>query len=107
VLQQFNSGALTGRSATLAGMRPEDALQIHPEDAAERGIEDGDPVRIENGRGEVTLDAEVTPAIRRGTVFCTFHYADSPANALTGDALDPEAKIPEYKHSAVRVEPVD
>ena len=107
VLQQFNSGALTGRSATLTGMRPEDALQIHPEDAAERGIEDGDPVRIENGRGEVTLDAEVTPAIRRGTVFCTFHYADSPANALTGDALDPEAKIPEYKHSAVRVEPVD
>ena len=58
-----------------------------------------------NGRGEVTLDAEVTPAVRRGTVFCTFHYADSPANALTGDALDPEARIPEYKHSAVRVEP--
>jgi formate dehydrogenase major subunit len=107
VLQQFNSGALTRRSGLLAGMRPEDALQVHPDDAAERGVEDGEAVRVHNGRGEVTLEADVTPAIRRGTVFCTFHYAEPLANALTGDALDPDARIPEYKHSAVRVEPVD
>jgi formate dehydrogenase major subunit len=51
----------------------------------------------------VTVAADVTPAIRRGTAFMTFHYADPLTNALTGDTLDPVAKIPEYKHSAVRV----
>jgi formate dehydrogenase major subunit len=107
VLQQFNSGVLTRRSGTLTRMRGEDVLQIHPDDADERDVADGDTVRVWNDRGAVTVDAEVTPAIRRGTVFCTFHYADPLANDLTGDALDPVAKIPEYKHSAVRVEPVD
>jgi formate dehydrogenase major subunit len=52
----------------------------------------------------VTVEAEVTPAIRGGTVFLTFHYADPVTNSLTGDALDPVAKIPEYKHSAITVE---
>ena len=103
VLQHFNSGALTRRSGVLMRMRGEDVLQIHPDDAADRGIEDGDVVRIENERGAVTVAAEVTPAIRRGTVFTTFHYADPLINRLTSDTLDPTAKIPEYKHSAVRV----
>nr|WP_154269747.1 MULTISPECIES: formate dehydrogenase subunit alpha [Haloferax] len=103
VLQHFNSGALSRRSGVLMRMRGEDVLQIHPDDAAARGIEDGARVRIENERGTVTVAAEVTPAIRRGTVFTTFHYADPLVNKLTGNALDPTAKIPEYKHSAVRV----
>jgi formate dehydrogenase major subunit len=107
VLQHFNSGALTRRSGTLVRMRGEDVLQIHPDDAAARGVADGDEVRVANDRGSVTVEAEVTPGIREGTVFMTFHYADPLVNTLTGDALDPEAKIPEYKHSAVRVEPVE
>jgi formate dehydrogenase major subunit len=107
VLQHFNSGALTRRSGTLVRMRGEDVLQIHPDDAAARGVADGDEVRVANDRGSVTVEAEVTPGIREGTVFATFHYADPLVNTLTGDALDPEAKIPEYKHSAVRVEPVE
>jgi formate dehydrogenase major subunit len=86
-------------------MRGEDALQVHPSDAAERGIEDGDRVTVSNGRGTVEVAADVTPAVREGVAFCTFHYAEPLANALTGDALDPEAKIPEFKHSAVAVEP--
>ena len=107
VLQHFNSGALTRRSGTLMRMRGEDALQVHPDDAADRGVADGDVVRVANDRGSVTVEAEVTPAVREGTVFMTFHYADPLVNALTGGALDPEAKIPEYKHSGVRVEPAD
>ncbi len=107
VLQHFNSGALTRRSGTLMRMRGEDVLQVHPDDAAERGIADGDAVRVANDRGSITVEAEVTPAVREGTVFMTFHYADPLVNTLTGDALDPEAKIPEYKHSAVRVEPAE
>jgi formate dehydrogenase major subunit len=84
-------------------MRGEDVLQIHPDDAHERDIEDGARVVVENDRGRVEVATEVTPAIRRGTVFMTFHYADPLANRLTGDALDPVAKIPEFKHSAVHV----
>lgn len=103
VLQHFNSGALTRRSGTLVRMRSEDVLQIHPEDADARGIEDGDTVAVTNDRGSVSVTADVTPAIRRGTVFTTFHFADPLINTLTGDTLDPVSKIPEYKHTAVRV----
>ncbi|SFR69711.1 formate dehydrogenase major subunit [Halogeometricum rufum] len=103
VLQHFNSGALSRRSGILVRLRGEDVLQIHPDDAAARGIEDGDEVRVSNDRGTVTVEADVTPGIRHGTVFATFHYADPLVNVLTGDTLDPVAKIPEYKHSAVRV----
>jgi formate dehydrogenase major subunit len=104
VLQHFNSGALTRRSGTLMRMRAEDALQMHPDDAEARGLADGDEVRVHNERGAVTVGLEVTPDIRRGTVFCTFHYADPLINRLTGDTLDPVAEIPEYKHAAVSVE---
>ena len=107
VLAHFNSGAVTRRSGVLTRMRSEDHLQLHPDDADERGIADGDTVRVWNGRGEVRVAAEVTPAIRRGTVFCTFHWADPLVNTLVGDTLDPVAKIPEFKHSAVRVEPTE
>jgi len=106
VLQHFNSGALTRRSDRLMAMRGEDVLQIHPDDADDREIEDGDTVSVANERGEVTVTADVTTAVRRGVVFCTFHYAEPLVNTLAGDALDPVAEIPEYKHSAVRVEPV-
>jgi formate dehydrogenase major subunit len=102
-LQHFNSGALTRRSETLMRMRGADVLEIHPDDADARGIEDGDTVVVENDRGSVTVSAAVTAAIRPGVVFCTFHYLDPLANALTDDALDPVAEIPEYKHSAVQV----
>lgn len=103
ILSHFNSGAVTRRSGILTRLRSEDALQMHPEDAKSRGIEDEDRVVVANDRGHVEATADVTPAIRRGTVFLTFHFADPLVNRVTGDALDPTAKIPEYKHSAVRV----
>ncbi|MFB6090516.1 MAG: formate dehydrogenase subunit alpha [Halobellus sp.] len=105
IITHFNSGALTRRSETLSRMADEDALRIHPDAAAERGIDDGDEVRVASERGEVTVPADVTPAVRPGTVFLTFHFEDAPVNRITGDALDPTAKIPEYKHTPVSVEP--
>jgi predicted molibdopterin-dependent oxidoreductase YjgC len=107
VLQHFNSGAFSRRSATLVRMRGEDVLEIHPTDAGARDIEDGDRVAVENDRGAVEVEAAVSPVITPGSVFLTFHYGDPATNELTGDALDPEAKIPEYKHSAVTVAPLD
>jgi len=107
VLQHFNSGAFSRRSATLVRMRGEDVLEMHPADAEPRGIEDGKRVVVENDRGSVEVAAAVSPVITQGSVFLTFHYSDPATNELTGDALDPEAKIPEYKHSAVTVTPLD
>ncbi|MFT4962845.1 MAG: formate dehydrogenase alpha subunit [Halobacteriales archaeon] len=103
VLQHFNSGAVTRQSGTLMKLRNENALQIHPQNAADRGIEDGDTVVVENDRGRTQVTAEVTPAIRPDTVFMTFHCADPLVNDLTGDHLDPVAGIPEYKHTSVHV----
>ncbi|WP_276282254.1 formate dehydrogenase subunit alpha [Halorussus caseinilyticus] len=103
VLSHFNSGAVTRRSGILTRLRSEDALQLHPDDAADRGVEEGDSVVVENDRGRVEAIAAVTPAVRSGTAFLTFHFGEPLVNRLTGDALDPVAKIPEYKHSAVRV----
>ncbi len=107
VLQHFNSGALTRRSERLTAMRGEETLQIHPDDAADRGIESGDTVRVSNERGAVTVTADVTAAVPQGVTFCTFHSADPLVNTLTGDELDPVAGIPEFKHSGVTVEPTD
>jgi formate dehydrogenase major subunit len=103
VLQHFNSGALSRRTETLMRMRGEDTMEMHPADAEARGIEDGDWVTVENERGEVEVEVAVTPAITEGSVFMTFHYAEPLVNSLVGDYLDPVAKIPEYKHSAVSV----
>ncbi|WP_458189898.1 formate dehydrogenase subunit alpha [Haladaptatus sp. NG-WS-4] len=103
VIEHFNSGAVTRRSDVLTRLRSTDALQIHPDDAATLGIEDGDDVVVENENGRVEAVAAVTPAIRRGAVFLTFHFTDPMVNRLTGDELDPESKIPTYKHVVVRV----
>ena len=105
IITHFNSGALTRRSETLTRMTGENALQIHPDDAAARGIDDGEAVRVASDQGAITAPADVTPSVRRGTVFLTFHFAESPVNRVTADALDPTAKIPEYKHTPVTVEP--
>ncbi|MFC6784574.1 formate dehydrogenase subunit alpha [Halobaculum halobium] len=103
VVEHFNSGALTRRSDRLTRMAGPQRLQIHPDDAEARGIAEGDRVIVESERGSVRVGVEVTPAVGRGRVFATFHTAEPLVNTLTGDALDPVAKIPEYKHSAVRV----
>ncbi len=103
VVEHFNSGVVTRRSDVLTHLRSTDALQIHPDDAAERGIEDGNRVVMENENGSIEASAAITPSVRRGVVFLTFHFDDRLVNRLTGDELDPESKIPTYKHVVVNV----
>ncbi|MEW6771143.1 MAG: molybdopterin dinucleotide binding domain-containing protein [Bacillota bacterium] len=76
---------------------------MNPEDAAELNISDSVAVLVESRRGQVVARALVTERVRRGMVFMTFHFREAPANALTSDALDPVAKIPEFKVCAVRL----
>jgi len=104
MLQHWHGGTLSRRSVGLNELVPEGAIEINTEDAASLKIQDGDAVRLTSRRGVVTGRARLTSRVPRGMIFMTFHFAESPANALTGDAVDPVAKIPEYKVSAVRLE---
>ncbi len=103
-LYHFHTGTLTRRVEGLNVLRGEGEVEVNPEDASKLGIADGEKVKVISRRGEVTTKAKVTEVSPVGVVFMTFHFAESPANMLTNPALDPVAKIPEYKVCAVRVE---
>jgi len=102
----WHTGTMTRRSAKLNQEVPEAYVEIHPDDAAGIGLNGTKRVRVTSRRGEIELAVRVSPGIRRGVVFIPFHFAEAAANVLTNAALDPVAKIPEYKVCAVRVEPV-
>ena len=102
VLEQWHGGSMTRRSA-LDDLYPEARLEIHPADAEIHGILDGSPVRVTSRRGELVLRASVTEKTSVGVVFIPFHFYEAAANLLTIDALDPQAKIPEFKACAVQV----
>jgi predicted molibdopterin-dependent oxidoreductase YjgC len=104
MLYHFHTGTLSRRSAGLDELHPEGKLEISPEDAAELGVEDGDMVEVASRRGSVVAKAWVTDRSPSGTVFMTFHFREAAANLLTVSALDPVAKIPEYKVCAVKVQ---
>jgi formate dehydrogenase alpha subunit len=102
----FHTGTMTRRTEKLEQEAPEPYVEIHPDDAEKIGLNGADRVRVASRRGEIEVVAKVTSTIRPGVVFIPFHYAEGAANVLTNAALDPIAKIPEYKVCAVRVEPV-
>jgi predicted molibdopterin-dependent oxidoreductase YjgC len=81
-------------------------VEISPEDAGRLGLGKSEPVRIISRRGEIETKAWITRRVSPGTVFIPFHFAEAAANVLTNPAVDPVAKIPEYKVAAVRVEKV-
>ena len=109
----WHTGTMTRRSEKLHQEVPEAYVEMHPDDAAGIGLDGAKRcpelvegrVRIASRRGEIELAVRATPRIRPGVVFIPFHFAEAAANALTHAALDPVAKIPEYKVCAVRVKP--
>jgi formate dehydrogenase alpha subunit len=105
-LFHWHTGTMTRRSETLTDQVNHPTVEIHLTDAKFRGIENGDRVRISTRRGTIELKANVTKGIKPGIVFIPFHYSEAPANRLTNRAVDPEAKIPEYKVCAARLERV-
>ncbi len=104
ILQHWHGGTMSRRSAGLDALVPEGRIELNDLDALALGISQGDSIRVTSRRGSVVGLAQPTDRLPRGMVFMTFHFAESPANILTGDAVDPVAKIPEYKASAVRIE---
>jgi predicted molibdopterin-dependent oxidoreductase YjgC len=105
ILYHWHGGTMSRRSPGLDAIAPAAKVEINPQDAARLAIVEGDPVRVTSRRGHVVAAAHVTRRSPPGTVFMTFHYAEAAANLLTIDALDPQAKIPEFKACAVRITP--
>ncbi len=107
VLYHWHGGEMTRRAQGLLAVYPEALVEVSVEDAQRLGIADGDPVRLVSRRGAVEAKAWVTDRVSRGLVFATFHFPDQSANWLTtGEYMDPVAKIPEFKVTAVRLEAV-
>ncbi|HEX9028324.1 MAG TPA: formate dehydrogenase subunit alpha [Anaerolineales bacterium] len=104
VLEHWHGGSMT-RHSVLDDLYPQPLVQICDLDAAELGIQDGQPVKVASRRGFVILRAAVSQKVTPGVVFIPFHFAEAAANLLTNDALDPQAKIPEFKACAVQVFP--
>lgn len=103
LLEHFHTGSMSRRSAVLDDIVPRGAIEIHPEDAAKLGVADGKQVSVESRRGRIAIAARVTDRVSPGSVFLAFHFSEAPANRLTIAALDPVAKIPEFKVCAVRI----
>ena len=104
VLSQYNVGAQTRRTQNNV-WHQEDVLEIHPLDAENRGIKDGDWVRLASRTGETTLRADVTDRVAPGVVYTTFHHPATQANVVTTDYSDWATNCPEYKVTAVQVLP--
>jgi formate dehydrogenase alpha subunit len=105
VLYHWHGGEMTRRSAGLDAVYPEALVEVNPDDAQRLGIVDGQMIRVASRRGEVVARSWVTERTQPGVIFMAFHFAEAAANLLTNAALDPVAKIPEYKVCAVQVGP--
>jgi formate dehydrogenase major subunit len=102
VLSQYNVGAQTRRTPNNQ-WHDEDRLELHPHDAQERGIAQGDWVGITSRAGQTVLRAEVSERMQPGVVYTTFHFPESGANVITTDSSDWATNCPEYKVTAVQV----
>ena len=104
VLSQYNVGAQTRRTENVV-WHEEDVLEIHPHDAEQRGIGEGDWVKVASRVGDTTLRAKVTERVAPGVVYTTFHHPGTQANVITTEYSDWATNCPEYKVTAVQVAP--
>ena len=104
-LYQFHT-VMTRRAEGLDELEPEELIKMHPSDAEKFGVEDGQWVEISSRRGMVKARVKVTDICQPGMVSMTFHFVETPTNEITNPALDPIAKIPETKVSAVKITPI-
>lgn len=103
VLQQYHTGTMTRKTPGLNNLAGPHVM-ISVEDAEAIGVKNGDKVKVSTRRGSVVTGAFITKRCPKGTVFMPFHFAEAAANKLTINALDPVAKIPEYKVCACKIE---
>ena len=102
ILSHYNVGAQTRRTENVA-WHPEDLLEIHPQDAENRGLHNGQWVNLKSRAGETTLRAKITDRVAPGVVYTTFHHPTTQANVITTDFSDWATNCPEYKVTAVQI----
>lgn len=105
VLQQFHTGTMSRKTQGLNNLAGP-MIMISAADADKLGIENSEKVRLSTRRGEIEAPAFVTRRISQGVIYVPFHYKEAPANRLTNPAIDPVAKIPEYKVCAAKLEKI-
>ena len=106
VLYHWHGGELTRRASGLLKVYSHALIEVNPDDAAHLGLKENDQVRVSSRRGVIEAEAWITDRVPPGMIFANFHFPNASANELTIAALDPVAKIPEYKICAVKVEAI-
>lgn len=104
LLYQYHTGTMSRKSEGLNEMATECFVEISSSDAGRYDVKESENLKISSRRGEIRAKAKISPKAVEGTIFIPFHFAEAAANRLTNAALDPTAKIPEYKVCAVRIE---
>ncbi len=102
-LEHWHTGAMTRRAQVLDEIEPIPVASLHPQELARIAVQSGGPIQLQSRRGTVTAYARPDEGMLPGQVFLPFCYHEAAANLLTNEALDPAAKIPEFKFCAVRV----
>jgi formate dehydrogenase major subunit len=103
-LAHYHTRTMTGRTVGSEFLVPEELVEVHPDDCARYGLEDGGMALLASRRGEVLVKVWATDQSPRGTVFCSFSFSNVPINALTGSGYDPITDTAELKVCAVRIE---
>jgi predicted molibdopterin-dependent oxidoreductase YjgC len=104
VYWHWHTGTMTRRTSTLDREVPAAYIEMNPQDAERLKVENGEQVRVSSRRGEIEISIKITEKVKEGSVFIPFHFREAAANVLTNPAVDPVAKIPEYKICAVKIE---
>jgi predicted molibdopterin-dependent oxidoreductase YjgC len=100
----YHTGTMTRVSPHLDAEQKNGYVEIHPQDAENLAVQDGETITLSSRRGEIQVPVRISSKVKPGLCFVPFHFAESSANILTNSAFDPIAKIPEYKVCAVNIE---
>jgi formate dehydrogenase major subunit len=102
----WHTGSMTRRSVDLEREEPTGWVEINPEDAKAMNIKNKEMIKAITRRGEITIGARISKDIKKGVIFIPFHFVECAANILTHNALDPVAKIPEFKACSCKLEKI-
>ena len=105
MLEHWHTGSMTRRSNVLDALEPEAVATINPISLDEMGVSPGEMITLATRRGEISMIARADESVPTGAVFMAFCYYEAAVIKLSNDALDPAAKIPEFKYCAVKVTP--
>jgi formate dehydrogenase major subunit len=107
ILYHYHTMTMTDKTKAIMDIAPGGYVEIHPVDAAQISVGEGEEIRVTSRRGSISAKAKVTDKIKQGIVFIPFHFKDTYVNLITNPAYDPIAKEPELKVCAVRLEKLE